>query len=183
MIHFIPKEEFHTNATIFDMKNLIVIAGAPGSGKSTLASSLKEKLDSTWIDYGKFREFHLDRDWKKANDKEEQLAFENLLLVVKNYLKHGYKNVIVDDLRDFRIQQIPKEFKEGDYIIISLVLDDVELEKRITTRNDGWKNVPDAQAWNNALKDRAILSNEYKIDTTHKTPEETLKEVLRLLEN
>lgn len=164
------------------MKDLIVIGGSPGSGKTTLATSLKDKFDSPWVDYGRLREFHLDQEWKKADDKEEQLTFENLLFIIRNYVKHGYKNVIVDDLKDLRIQQIPEEFKEIDYIILSLVADDAEIEKRITTRNDGWKNVPDAQTWNNALKSRAVVANEHKIDTTNKTPEEILNEVLGFIE-
>jgi broad-specificity NMP kinase len=164
------------------MQDLIVIAGSPGSGKTTLATSLKDKFASPWVDYGRLREFHLDQEWKKADDKEEQLTFENLLFIVRNYLKHGYKNVIVDDLRDFRIQQIPEEFKNSDYIILSLVANDAEIEKRITARNDGWKSVPDAQAWNNSLKNRVAVANEHRIDTVGKTPEEVLNEALGFIE-
>ncbi len=70
------------------MINIIIIAGSPGSGKSTVCGLLLKELDSVWIDYGRLREFHLDREWKKADKKEEEMTFENLALILENYIKH-----------------------------------------------------------------------------------------------
>ncbi len=124
------------------MKDLIIIAGAPGSGKSTLTKSLREKLSSVEIEFSVFRNFHLDSEWKNKNEKEENMAFENFLFVVRNYLSHGYKNIIVHDFQDFRIPQLLAEFKNS--IVITLVVDDSELKKRITNRNSGFKDVTKA---------------------------------------
>ena len=161
------------------MKDLIIISGAPGSGKSTLAKSLKQKLASVEVEFSALRNFHLDSEWKNKGEKEEQMTFENFLFIVRNYLSHGYKNIIVHDFQDFRISQLSAEFKNS--VIITLIADDSELKKRITDRNDGWKDTTRAIEWNKNLKITLPLPNEYRIDNTKKTKEETLSEVLKIL--
>src|SRR3989344_5103023 len=67
------------------MVDFIFIAGSPGSGKTTISNHLKEKLKNPpMIDFGWIREFHLDREWKKANKEEEQMSYENLVFILKN---------------------------------------------------------------------------------------------------
>ena len=51
--------------------DLIIFAGAPGSGKTTICEILQKKLNCPLIDFGRLREPHLDRAWKKANETEE----------------------------------------------------------------------------------------------------------------
>lgn len=110
------------------MPSLVFIGGAPGSGKTTVSRLLHERFQSVMIDFGTLREFHLDILWTKQSEKEEQMAFENLIFILKNYIRNGYKNVIVNDLKDFRIEQIPEVFADDDYLIVTLVLyDDDEL--------------------------------------------------------
>lgn len=74
--------------------DLIIFGGAPGSGKSTICEILQKRLNSPLIDFGWLREFHLDREWKRANEEEKQMAFENLIFILKNYIKHKYKNIM-----------------------------------------------------------------------------------------
>lgn len=166
-------------------KDLIVISGAPGSGKTVVSNLLKEKLNSPpMIDLGHIRQFHLDREWKKANKKEEQMSFENLVFIVKNYIKKGYRNVIITDLQDFRVQQIPRIFKKENYVIISLIIEsDNELKKRVLTesRDSGFRNVKKALAWNKKLKKIKLLKNEFRINNTSNNPEKTVKEILKIL--
>ena len=161
------------------MKDLIIISGAPGSGKSTLAKSLKEKLASVEVEFSALRNFHLDSEWKKKSEKEEQMAFDNFLFIIRNYLSHGYKNIIVHDFQDFRVPQICSEFNNS--IVITLIADDSELKKRIVGRNSGFKDVTKAIEWNKNIKNTSPLPNEYRIDNTKKTEDETFKEVLNLL--
>ena len=132
------------------MKDLIVIGGAPGVGKTTISNLLAKELNSFVFDFGILREVHLDDKWSNASEAEEQMSFENLVFILKNYKKHGYKNVILNDLQDFRIQQIAVFFSDLDYIVFSLFVgDDQELKKRIEgPRDSGWKDVEKALEWN-----------------------------------
>ena len=107
------------------MTKIIFIAGAPGSGKTTISNKLKIKLnDCPLIDFGWIREFHLNKSWSNANDKEEQMSFENLVFILKNYIKNEYPYVIVNDLKDSRITEIPKIFNSANYLIFSLLVKD-----------------------------------------------------------
>lgn len=166
------------------MADFIFIAGSPGTGKTTISNLLKEKLKNPpMIDFGWIREFHLDREWKNANKKEEQMSYENLVFILKNYVKHGYKNIIVNDLQDFRIEEIHKKFSKYNYMIISLIVkDDEELKSRILgERDSGFKDVKTALSWNKKLIERKNLKNEYKVDNTHRDPKESVNTILEIL--
>jgi hypothetical protein len=122
--------------------------------------------------------------WEKVSEKEEQMSFENLVFILKNYIRNGYKNVIANDLQDFRIQQIPQAFADDDYLIVTLVLfNEDEHRARILnpTRDSGFRDVERALAWNRAVIERPTLRNEYKLDNTLNTPEETAREIINLL--
>lgn len=166
------------------MPALVFIGGSPGSGKTTVSNLLHEKFQSVMIDFGTLREFHLDTWWTKQSEKEEQMTFENLIFILKNYIRNGYKNVIVNDLRDFRIEQIPEHFAEDEFLIVTLVVyDDEELRARVLNpeRDSGFRNVEKALAWNRAVIERAAVKNEYILDNTANTPEETAQEIINLI--
>lgn len=166
------------------MPSLLFIGGAPGSGKTTVSRLLHEKFQSVMIDFGTLREFHLDDLWTKQNEKEEQMAFENLVFILKNYIRNGYKNIIVNDLKDFRIEQIPGIFADDDYLIVTLVLhDDEELRARVLdpNRDSGWRDVERALEWNRAVIERPAVKNEYKLDNTANRPEETAQKIINLI--
>jgi len=165
------------------MKDIIIISGAPGSGKTTVAKLLKEKLQFPYIDLGWLREFHLDREWKQANEKEERMSFENLVSILKNYIKNDYRNVIVTDLTDSKVREIPSAFEKDNFIIFSLTIKtDEELQKRVLgERDSGFKNVEEALRWNKDLKERQLLPNERKIDNSHNDSSKTVEEILKLI--
>jgi chloramphenicol 3-O-phosphotransferase len=168
------------------MPRLLFIGGAPGSGKTTVSRILHEKFQSVMIDFGTLREFHLDDLWTKESETEEQMAFENLVFILKNYLRNGYRNVIVNDLKDFRIRQIPELFEAGDFLIATLVvMDDERLRARVLdpTRDSGWRDAERAIEWNRAVINRSAVRNEYKLDNTLKTPEQIALEIINLLES
>jgi adenylate kinase family enzyme len=159
------------------MTPLIFINGAPGVGKTTVAKLLKEKLDSPYIDFGWLREFHLKRDWSNHSEKEEQMSFENLVFILKNYISYNYSNVIVTDLLEFRTQQISKLFSVQEYKIFTLIVNDYAvLKERVLdeTRDSGFRNFERALEWNKEVTDRVNLINEIKIDNTQISPEDVV---------
>ena len=148
------------------MADVIVIGGAPGSGKETLANMLRDHFDSPCIDLGTLRGFHLDREWKRASSEDEAVAFENLVAMVRNYLRHGYRNIVVRDLRDARVRQLPELLVGHACTILTLVVDDAELRERVSGREHGFTDVDDASRRNTALKRRRLAANEHRLDNT-----------------
>lgn len=167
------------------MKDIIVIAGAPGSGKTTVLNILQQKLGTPRVNIGKLREFHLKRDWSNVTKDEEDMTFDSLIYILRNYSKHGYKNVFVEDLEEDKIQKIAELFKDDNFLIISLVLaSDDELKKRVLSERDsGYKNTEAAISWNKNLSERILVKNEIRLDNTHKNPEKTAERILELINN
>ena len=125
-------------------------------GKSTLARMIWERRGCPWIDYGRLREFHLRPDWSNENAEEEAMTFENLICIVQNYWRHGYPEVLVDDLRDHRIVQIASAFPAARVDIVTLTMSD-------------------ASAWNEAVLARPAAAGEVKLDVTNLSPEEVFR--------
>ncbi len=161
--------------------DLLVIAGAPGSGKTTVCDLLYAALQSPYIDFGDVRNFHLDRHWSNQSPEEEQMSFENLIFILKNYVRYGYQNVILNDLKDFRVQQIPELFAGHNYLIATLISEkDDELATRIRNRTSGFTNVERALNWNKEIQQRPLLAGEYRIDNTYNDPQQTADKILQL---
>lgn len=153
--------------------DLILIAGAPGSGKSTLCRELQRRLDSPFIEFSSLRQPHLDATWSNASKAEEEMAFENLVFVVDNYVRHGYRNVIVTDLRDERVTEVPARFPSLAFRIVSLVLrDEEELRSRIERRFQGFTDVEEAIRRNRAFSARPLVTGETRVEADGLTVEE-----------
>lgn len=157
-------------------------------GKTTLGEALKGVLKGPWINFGKLRMFHLNdlENWTDASESEEALTYVNLVSMTQNYLKHGYWNIVVEDLEDNRVINIMKDFKYlgKNTIGITLVLSDhQELRRRIITRNEGWSNHDHAVELNIEIMQRETLQNEHKIDVSAMTPKEVLQKVLQLFQD
>ncbi len=166
------------------MKDIIFISGTPGIGKTSIGRMLKEKLKSPYIDLAWLRSYHLDSKWKNANNKEEKMSLSNLRFIIRNYLKNGYKNIVITDLRSKSREKLVKSFSNTNYLIIKLIInDDKELKKRVLTesRDSGWRDYEKSIKLNKTIKERDLLENEVEIDNTHNSPNKTVKEILRHL--
>lgn len=165
--------------------DVIIIGGSPGNGKTTIASELHKRLESPWFEFGWIPEFTmLNSHTRISMREEEQMSFENLCLVAKNYIKHGFKNVILTDLDDVRMLDIPVCFEELDYVIITLYSENDEVIKnRIITRKNGnsFKDYEQSISTNKKIKERKLLPNEYRIRSDNVTPSDIVDLVLRII--
>jgi len=163
--------------------DLIIISGAPGSGKSTISEILQKKLESPMIDFGRLREFHLDREWKKQSEKEKQMTFENLVFILKNYIKNKYKNVIINDIVDNHALDLMRIFAKNKCLLITLVVEDKKLSKRVIgPRDSGFKDINKALQWNKELRERKRVENEHVIDNSHNSPEKTARDIIEIMQ-
>lgn len=151
--------------------DLIIIHGAPGTGKTTVSQRIHELLRSPWFEFGWIPEFRQKNSHLMISyDEEEEISFENLVLVCKNYLKHGYENIIISDLRDCKVAEIPNVFKDNDYVIVTLYSNDDEiLKNRILKRNNGndFRDFDRALQINSMIKKRDSFNKEHRIDITN----------------
>lgn len=112
------------------------------------------------------------------------MAFENLVSILVNYARHGYRNVIVNDLEDPRVQQMPIVLHPHTVVIFTLVVrDDQVLRSRVLDpqRDSGFRDVARALAWNRSVIERAPVEHEFKIDNTTPRPDETVATILRII--
>lgn len=160
------------------MKDFIFIAGAPGSGKSTIAQGLHKKLDTPLFEFGWIPEFQNTGDRILTYTEEESLAFENLVLVAKNYARHGFKNVIITDLNNDFIVQLSELFKDYDFVIYTLrIVDDELLKSRVLdeSRSSGYRDWESAQQINRELSNRERFKNETFIDIATQSAEQVVE--------
>lgn len=164
--------------------DIIFIAGAPGAGKSSVATLLQEKLDCPCFEFGWIPEFRNKGVETISYEEDEAIAFENLSLVTKNYVKHGFKNIIITDLEDKRIKELHTIFNQENYVLFTLTLSDDEiLKSRVLdkTRSSGYRDFKSAIKINNEIINRQLLPNEIRIDTTNQSLENIVKIIIAKL--
>lgn len=168
------------------MAYLVVIGGAPGSGKTTITKRLHQHFQSVMVEFSWLRQYHLDRAWLKASPNEEAMSFENLIFIIRNYFKHNYDYILLNDLQEHRIQEIPSLFELNQFVIITLVIsDDDEHKQRVLDpdRDSGYRDYTTAITWNHAIINRPVLANEYKFDNTHIDLEDACQQIINLITN
>jgi hypothetical protein len=162
--------------------DFIFIHGAPGTGKSTLAWALQHHLQSPCFEFGWIPEFRTKRDSTVTWEEEESLAFENLTLVGKNYVRHGFENIIITDLRDHIIQTVPKVFAGHSYRLITLWMDNDELLKsRVLeeSRSSGYRNWTESLEINRKILARGLMPNEVRFNSGQLNVDQLVVQVLQ----
>ena len=166
------------------MTDFIFIHGAPGTGKSSLAWALQAKFQSPCFEFGWIPEFRVKRNSTITYEEEEGLAFENLTLVVKNYVRHGFGNIIITDLRDHIVQQIPDEFTGYDYILVTLWMDDEEaLKSRVLdeSRSSGYRDWQAAVALNASIASRPLMEDEIRFNSARNSIDQLVVKIENLM--
>jgi dephospho-CoA kinase len=165
------------------MHDIIIVNGAPGSGKSTIAELLQREFDSPMIDFGWLREWHLAPDWHNTSPEEEQMAFENLVFILRNYVSHGYRNIIVHDLNPEHIDFLRQSFQDRSVVTVNLVVaSDSVLRMRLLARTSGFRNVDLSLEWNRKLRDAAqpqpdVISVDNSLQDCHSTVHQILERI------
>ncbi len=165
------------------MKTFIFIAGAPGAGKSVTASILHRRLGTPLFEFGWIPEFRNTGTRVTSYEEDEALAFENLILVLKNYARHGFANIIVTDLEDKRTGQLGSVFRDFDYLIATLrVLDEDELRRRVLdeSRSSAYRGWEESVRINRRLLTRPPFPNESFIDVAAEPAEEVADKIAEL---
>ena len=163
----------------------IFIHGSPGSGKSSLAWALQAKLESPCFEFGWIPEFRIKRNSTISYEEEENLAFENLTLVIKNYVQHGFGNILVTDLRDHIVKQLPTHFSYHQYVLVTLYLDDEQaLKARVLdeSRSSSYRDWQEAVALNTEITNRPLMKHEVRL-ASDQTIEELTAKVIALVSN
>lgn len=167
------------------MADLIVVHSSPGNGKTTISSKLHEFYKTPWFEFGWIPEFrNLNPHTEISYMDEEKMTFESLVLVAKNYIRHGFGNVILSDLNDRRMIDIANEFKDYRFVIVTLYSEDDEIIKsRILERNNGntYKNFEESIEINRKIKQRKLLPNEYRIRTDNHSDDEVAEQVKQII--
>lgn len=162
--------------------DLILVNGAPGIGKTTLSVMLGEHFASPVIDFGVLREFHLDKKWERKSDAEEQMTYEILVEMLKIYVRHGLKNIFINDLKERQVDGLNQLFKDTNSLVLTLTITDYSvLKERIVRRNCGWRDVDAAWQRNQSTIQREPWKNEVRVDVTVTGTERAFEVVLAAL--
>jgi len=164
------------------MNKVIVISGTPGTGKTTVASMLSKKIKGTHIDLSEL--VLKEKLYKEVDKKRETVVADlnKLLSRLKEIIKSTNSPIIIEG---HYAEIVPSEFVN---IAVILRAHPKELKKRLKEKNFKENKIRENiqaeilgvcsyNALNTYNKEKI-----YEIDTTSKTPNETVELILKIIE-
>lgn len=158
---------------------LIIIRGTPGSGKSSLGRRLKKTFPAgVLIEIDNVRGMMNDVDWN--SEEQHFIALEAAAATVNSFIKSKRIPVIIVDMfmpdkLTYFLKKVPLNYK-----IVSLLVNENALEKRLTDRKEGFKDVSRGNMLNKKVSDHPA-EHEICIDTSEIGKNEVLEKCLREL--
>ncbi|MDQ3110276.1 MAG: AAA family ATPase [Bacteroidota bacterium] len=159
---------------------LIIVRGTPGAGKSSLGRRLKKRFPSgALIEIDNFRGMLNNVNW----DDEQQhfIALEAAAASAIIFNRSGFEPVIVVDMfMPYKLKFFLEKVNVRNYKIISLLVNENVLEKRLTERKEGFKDVAKGNSLNKMILEHSI-ENEIRIETSEIDKNAVLEIALRKL--
>ena len=164
------------------MSKVIVISGTPGTGKTTVASILAKKIKGIHIDLSNL--VLKEKLYKEVDEKRETVIadLDKLLPKLREIIRSANSPIIIEG---HYAEIVPSKFVN---VAIILRTHPKELEKRLKKKNFKESKIREniqaeilgVCSYNalNAYEKEKI----YEIDTTSKTPNETVNIILEILE-
>lgn len=160
---------------------LIIIRGAPGSGKSSLGRRLRKFYpDGVLIEVDNIRGMMNNVNWK---DEVEYLnAIDVVVASTKAFLELKRSPVIlVDQFMPDKLNLFLEKFTGMNYEIITLIVENEVLQKRLEGRKEGFKNYRMGTLLNNLIQQNPV-ENELVIDTSAISKDEIAGKSRKFLE-
>ncbi len=164
------------------MKKLYLIGGTMGVGKTTICQALKKALPHSVF---------LDGDWCWdaspfiVNEETKVMVIDNICHLLNNFFSCScYEHIIFCWVMDQQeiIDQIMRKIniKSNEFIHISLLADEDAIRKRLSL--DVQKGLREKEVIERSLKkiENYAHLNTIKIDTSHKSIDEIVKEVIQV---
>lgn len=177
-----------SNTTIQLMEgkpDIIIIRGAPGSGKTQTAKSLSKYFPKgVRIEVDVIRQMVISVNWKKQQEHIDMLQATTKLVI--EFLQFGFSPVIVvdtfsgDKINRF-LETLYQHDNDTSIKIFGLFTSEMELKRRLENRKDQeFKDFSICKKLN-ADRDKWKQENEFQIDTTGLSADESARKMFELI--
>lgn len=162
--------------------DFIVLSGAPGVGKSAIGWWLSRAFGSPHLEVDWLLQMHPETDWRLPSPAERKLAFENLVLILQNYIAHGYTRVIVSHVEHRDLEELARTFHPSRWVNVRVVVENEdELRHRVTKNDRGFQDVERALESNRRYRSAPLLPNEVVFENDQPGPEGLVERLVKLL--